>query len=336
MMLQSGGGVMIEPKPLAKLDKLDFDLIRELETDGRLGVTELSERLRASASTLANRIKGLKEGRAVRFLTLIHPAAIGNPRQVLIAVSTPPSQTEAVALRLAAAPQIHHVSIHTGRYDIFASLSLPQSTDLWQLINPILVSIPEISKAEVMLCLKIAKLSLSLLSPNSICLMDKEVGPFDLDGLDFRLLHYLRLDPRASYAELGEKVGCHRATARRRIERLLREEALQVAAVADPVRLGYPLRANIGLALRPGMVDKAAAAVAASPLTHHVVVTTGSFDMLFTTFFRDQAELSKFCSEYISTIPGIVTYETMVLMKVVKDNFGADWGFAAEAQPSLS
>jgi Lrp/AsnC family transcriptional regulator, regulator for asnA, asnC and gidA len=335
-MLQSGVGIMIEPKPPVRLDDLDFALIRELEADGRLSVTGLSERLRASRSTLANRIRRLEEGRAVRFLTLIHPAAIGNPRQILIAINTPPSQTEAVALRLAAAPQIHHVSIHTGRYDIFASLSLPQSTDLWQLINPILMSIPETSKAEVMLCLKIVKLSLSLLSPNSICLVDNEVGRSDLDSLDLRLLHYLRLDPRASYAELGEKVGCHRATSRRRIERLLRDETLQVVAVADPVQLGYPLRANTGLTLRPGMVDKAAAAVAASPLTHHVVVTTGSFDMLFTTFFRDQAELSKFCSEYISTIPGIVSYETMVLMKVVKDNFGADWGFAAEVQPSLS
>jgi len=207
---------------------------------------------------------------------------------------------------------------------------------LWQFINPRLASISEISRAEVMLGLKIVKLSLSLLSANSIRLLEKDMDKSDLDSLDFRLLHCLRFDPRASYAELAEKVGCSKATARRRLYRLLQDETLRVVAVADPVRLGYALRTNIALVVRPGMVDQAAAALAASPYTHHVIITTGSFGLLFTTFFRNQEELSKFCSVYIGTIPGIISYETMVLMKVVKDNFGADWGFGAEFPPSLS
>jgi len=101
--------------------------------------------------------------------------------------------------------------------------------------------------------------------------------------------------------------------------------------VADPIRLGYSIRANIGLGVRPGMIDQAASALAASPDTHHVVITTGSFDLLFTTFLKTQEDLSRFVREYLGTVPGVVSHEVMVLMKVTKDNLGADWGFSGQA-----
>jgi len=108
---------------------------------------------------------------------------------------------------------------------------------------------------------------------------------------------------------------------------LIEEQILQVIAVADPTRLGYTIRANIGLGVRPGMLDQAASVLSSSPDTHHVLITTGSFDLLCTTFFKTQEGLSRFVREYLGTVPGVVSDEVMVLMKVTKDNLGADWGF---------
>jgi hypothetical protein len=109
------------------------------------------------------------------------------------------------------------------------------------------------------------------------------------------------------------------------------DQVLQVIAVADPIRLGYRIRANIGLGVRPGMIDQAASALAASPDTHHIVITTGSFDLLCTTFLKTQDDLSSFVREYLGTVPGVVSHEVMVLMKVTKDNLGADWGFRTQS-----
>jgi len=316
-------------KQVSPLDELDLRLIGELERDGRQSVSELAGRLRMSWSTIADRLERLQQEKIIRFLTLIDPLAIGHTKQVLVAINAPPSRIDSVARRLADIREVYHVSIHTGRYDIFASVSLPEAVDLWDFVISSLAPIKDITRAETMVSLKVAKFSLSLLANRSIAAGRSEPLQRGLDGLDYRLLGQLRASPRSAYTSLAASAGCSKATARRRIERLIDDQVLQVIAVADPIRLGYSIRANIGLGVRPGMIDQAASALAASPDTHHVVITTGSFDLLFTTFLKTQEDLSRFVREYLGTVPGVVSHEVMVLMKVTKDNLGADWGFGA-------
>lgn len=316
-------------KQVPPLDELDLRLIAELERDGRQSVSELAGRLRLSWSTIADRLQRLQREKVIRFLTLIDPLAIGHTKQVLVAINAPPSQIDSVARRLAEIREVYHVSIHTGRYDIFASVSLPEAVDLWGFVSSSLAPIKEITRAETMVSLKVAKFSLALLANRSMSAGGGKPLQRSLDDLDYRLLGQLRASPRSAYTSLATSVGCSKATARRRIERLIEDQVLQVIAVADPIRLGYGIRANIGLAVRPGMIDQAASALAASPHTHHIVITTGSFDLLCTTFLKTQEDLSKFVREYLGTIPGVVSHEVMVLMKVTKDNLGADWGFGA-------
>jgi Lrp/AsnC family transcriptional regulator for asnA, asnC and gidA len=321
-------------RQVLQLDEIDLRLIAELERDGRQSVSELAGRLRLSWSTVADRLERLEQEKVIRFLTLIDPLAIGHTKQVLLAINAPPSQIDTVARRLADVPEVYHVSIHTGRYDIFASVSLPEAVDLWDFVSSSLTPIKDITRAETMVCLKVAKFSLSLLANSSIVTERTEPLQHRLDDLDYRLLRQLRVSPRSAYTSLGASAGCSKATARRRIERLIDGQILQVIAVADPIRLGYRIRANIGLGVRPGMIDQAASALAASPDTHHIVITTGSFDLLCTTFLKTQDDLSRFVREYLGTIPGVVSHEVMVLMKVTKDNLGADWGFRTQSSVS--
>ena len=318
-------------RQVPSLDGIDLLLITELERDGRQSTAELAERLKLSWSTVADRIRRLEQEKVIRFLTLVDPPAIGHTKQVLVAINAAPSQIDSVARRLADVREVYHVSIHTGRYDIFASVSLPQSVDLWEFVNSRLAPITDITRAETMISLKVAKFSLSLLANRSVLPAGSEPVQRVLDDLDHQLMRQLRANPRSAYTSLAASAGCSKATARRRIERLIDDQVLQVIAVADPVRLGYAIRANIGLGVRPGMIDKAATALAASPDTHHVVITTGSFDILFTTFFKTQDDLSRFVREYLGTVPGVMSHEVMVLMKVTKDNLGADWGFRAQS-----
>ena len=312
------------------LDDLDLLLIAELERDGRQSIAELAGRLRLSWSTVADRIRRLEQERVIRFLTLVDPLAIGHSKQVLVAINAPPSQIDSVARRLADVREVYHVSIHTGRYDIFASVSLPGTVDLWEFVSSRLAPITDITRAETMVSLKVAKFSLSLLANRDILPSRSEPLQRTLDALDYKLMRQLRASPRSAYTSLAASAGCSKATARRRIERLINDQVLQVIAVADPVGLGYTIRVNIGLGVRPGMIDQAAMALSASPDTHHVVITTGSFDLLFTTFFKTQDDLSRFVREYLGTVPGVISHEVMVLMKVTKDNLGADWGFRAQ------
>lgn len=313
---------------MTPLDELDLRIIAELERDGRQGVSEIAGRMRLSWATVDARLERLQKEKVIRFLTLVDPVAIGRNRDLLVAINAPPSHIDPVARRLAGIHEIYHVSIHTGRYDIFASVSLPQDLDLWEFVSSRLAPVKEITRAETMVTLKVAKFSLSLLASRGAD--GAHESPIrTLDPLDYRLLRCLRANPRSAYSAVAGSAGCSKATARRRIERMIADGSLQVRAVADPVRLGYNIRANIGLCVRPGMIDRAASVLCQSPDTHHVLITTGTFDILFTTFLKTHDDLSRFVREYLGTVPGVISHEVMVLMKVTKDNLGADWGFSA-------
>jgi len=312
------------------IDGLDLLLIEQLERDGRQSVASLAKTLDLSWSTVQDMIKRLEQERIIRFLTLVDPPAIGYTGQVLVGINTPPSQIDAVAKKLADVREIYHISIHTGRYDMLASVSLPQTADLWQFVNSGLAPITDISRAEVMVVLKTAKFSLSMLANRSILRSDRERPKQGLDDLDYRLMRELRAHPRASYPSLATSAGCSKATARRRLNKLMHDQVVQVIAVADPVRLGYCVRATTGLKVQPGMISQVATALASSPYTHHIIITTGSFDLLFTTFFKTHDDLSSFVGDFLGIIPGVISHEVMVLMKVAKDTFGADWGFTTQ------
>lgn len=318
---------MTERRPLV-LDGVDHLIVQELERDGRLSVAALSKRLRMSWSTVADKLVRLEQARVLRFLAIADTLALGYSKQLLVGISTPPSHIDSVTNSLLDIHEVYHVSIHTGRFDILASVSLPSDADLWEFVRSRLAPITDITRAEVMVCLKVVKFSLSLSENRSV--LPSRSGPVQpLDDLDVKLVRALRASPRASLPELAAVAGCSKATARRRVQRLLEDEVVKVVAAADPVRLGYGVRASIGLNVQPGMIDRAAAALSESPDTHHVLITTGSYDLLFTTFFRTHDELSAFIRDTLGTIPGVLSHETMVLMKVAKDNLGADWGFRA-------
>jgi len=185
-------------KQVSPLDELDLRLIGELERDGRQSVSELAGRLRMSWSTIADRLERLQQEKIIRFLTLIDPLAIGHTKQVLVAINAPPSRIDLVARRLADIREVYHVSIHTGRYDIFASVSLPEAVDLWDFVNSSLAPIKDITRAETMVSLKVAKFSLSLLANRSIAAGRSEPLQRGLDDLDYRLLGQLRASPPAA------------------------------------------------------------------------------------------------------------------------------------------
>jgi len=46
---------------LKKLDSLDFKIIRELATDGRISITDLAEKVQSSRPTVTNRLSRMKE-----------------------------------------------------------------------------------------------------------------------------------------------------------------------------------------------------------------------------------------------------------------------------------
>src|ERR1700716_181805 len=99
-----------------------------------------------------------------------------------------------------------------------------------------------------------------------------------LDETDKQILRALQRDGRVSYAELGPAVGLSAPAARARVQRLIDSGVVRVVGVTDPIALGLPAMAMLGVRA-DGDVREIADQVAAFDGVIYLVLTAGSFDM---------------------------------------------------------
>ena len=112
-----------------------------------------------------------------------------------------------------------------------------------------------------------------------------------LDPIDRQLIEALQKDGRASYADLAELVGLSPAATRLRVQRLLDAGVVQVVGVTDPLALGYPVMAALGVQRRAQRARASPTASPASTASSTSCSPSGSFDLLVEVLCEDSARL---------------------------------------------
>jgi Lrp/AsnC family transcriptional regulator for asnA, asnC and gidA len=152
----------------------------------------------------------------------------------------------------------------------------------------------------------------------------RDHGPAPLlDEVSKRITHQLQEDGRRPYAAIGKAVGLSEAAVRQRVQRLLESGVVQIVAVTDPLQVGFSRQAMIGLRTS-GDLTEVADRLAAMNEVDYVVVTAGSFDILVEVVCEDDDDLLNLISTRIRTIPGVVSTETFVYLKLRKQLY--NWG----------
>ena len=65
------------------------------------------------------------------------------------------------------------------------------------------------------------------------------------DELDRQIVELLRENGRRSNVEMAQVLGVSEGTVRKRLDRLLETNSLQVVGLPDPIAAGYPIRTLI-------------------------------------------------------------------------------------------
>lgn len=143
-----------------------------------------------------------------------------------------------------------------------------------------------------------------------------------MDGLDHRIVSLLQMDGRASNAALARELGVSEGTIRRRVSRLIQEDAISIAAVPNIEKLGYTTTAFIGLQVRPGKADDVADALAGLAEVHYASVTTGSYDVFIWVGLESAERLGEFLHTSIAAIDGVQRTETFVNLGIKKRTYG--------------
>ena len=143
----------------------------------------------------------------------------------------------------------------------------------------------------------------------------------NLDQLDLTILQEMEQDGRRSISDLGKKLGISRAYAGRRLQRLLDQQTTRIVSFTNPVVLGYETIALIGIQVVPGQINEAATKLADLPNIYLLVTTAGQQDIIIWTIFRSPTELSRFLSQDLGKVPGIISTETMIVLEMRKLSF---------------
>ncbi|MBA4866914.1 Lrp/AsnC family transcriptional regulator [Streptomyces sp. PSKA54] len=131
----------------------------------------------------------------------------------------------------------------------------------------------------------------------------------ELDTVDKTLIRRLQQDGRTSYTDLGKEVGLSAPAVRARVQRLTESGLLQFAAVTDPLKLGLPVMALIGIKVE-GRLREIINTLESIDSVIYLVSTAGSFDLFAEVVCRTMDELSEVINDSIRPIPGVREVES--------------------------
>jgi Lrp/AsnC family transcriptional regulator, regulator for asnA, asnC and gidA len=145
-----------------------------------------------------------------------------------------------------------------------------------------------------------------------------------LDDVAKQIIEQLQEDGRRAYTTIGRAVGLSEAAVRQRVQRLLDAGVMQIVAVTDPLQLGFPRQAMIGLRTN-GDLEQVADRLAELDEVDYVVITAGSFDLLTEVVCRNDDHLLEILQR-LRAVPGVVSTEAFVYLKLRKQTY--TWGTA--------
>lgn len=147
--------------------------------------------------------------------------------------------------------------------------------------------------------------------------------PPALDDVSKAIIEQLQQDGRRSYGSIGKAVGLSEAAVRQRVQRLLDSGVMQIVAVTDPMQVGFPREAMVGITVS-GDIEHVAEELEKLPEVNYLVICAGGFDVLAEVLAEDDDHLLTVINDRIRSLPGVLRAEAFVYLKLRKQIY--TWG----------
>lgn len=146
--------------------------------------------------------------------------------------------------------------------------------------------------------------------------------PRSLDRVDRSIIEALQKNGRESFRRIAARIGVSEATIRARYARLCEDNILQVAAITNPLGLGFDAQAMVGIRTA-GSPEPVADEISTWDEADYVVITAGRFDILAELLCADRRHLLDLTNR-IRALADVVSTETFLYLELRKQLY--DWG----------
>lgn len=136
-----------------------------------------------------------------------------------------------------------------------------------------------------------------------------------IDEIDLRIINALQLAPRSTWLSLAGPLELDAATLARRWNRLSESSLAWVTVTPGPQVLAGIVTAIIEIDCSPALLDAISSHL--TGLAHAVTIeaSTGRADLLVTAGTADLASMSRFISEEVATIDGVLATRTSIVTR---------------------
>ena len=308
-----------------RLDEYDLGIIAQLENNGRCGLVEMADALGIHRNTVRVKLNRLIRKRVIKPAVYVDPRMLGYRAPAIIGIKVVPSEVERVATRVAALPNIHHVHVCLGRYDILLAGSLFRDEDeLLSFVTNELSKTPGVVDVETMITVGMGKVNFavvdgdSLQSERPMSTREREFLGASLGEDDYAIIRELQHDSRQSAFALAAAVGMNRNVVATKLKRLIDQSIVRAVVIADPLAMGYRVMAVFGLSVLPGQIDVVSAGLRNMKSLQTSVLCIGRYNMMVWCLYRDLDELYGTMTTELAKIPGLREVETMLILRTKK------------------
>jgi DNA-binding Lrp family transcriptional regulator len=289
------------------LDEIDRKLMIALSKDGRYSYAKLARELGIKPATVAKRVDSMLKDGIFTISAIPNPVNMGYKVMSVINLDVELTQVDRVCDRLAENPSISYISTTFGRFDILLMAEYRNLESLYKLVKEEIPNMEGIKGVETYIVSEMRKRYQAPINPGPV-----SQKPASISEIDDELIRELRKNGRATFTSLAKKYGVSAAMVSRRVSSLVKRNVIQITIAPNPVKLGRPIVAYVGMQVQPNKLDKVASRLSAYSQIPQVMTLISGYDIIAVVAFSNLEELSKFIMKEIASIDGVTNVETLV------------------------
>lgn len=317
---------MIEPDTPTEAD---LALVHALQLRPRATWVELAAAFEVTPATVARRWNRLADGGAAWITAAPGPRFSGSGCIAFVGVRCEPGHKDGVVDALTGDSQAVTVEITAGSTDLLLTVITPDLPSLRSYLLGRVDRIAGITSTTTMLATRIhtegSRWRLQSLSPGQVNALhpadSTETFPVlarQRSELDRALLAALQEDGRISWADAARSTGTTEATARRRIQTLLRSgEVVLRCDVAAP-QFGWPVVASLWGQAPPSELEHIARDLGRTPEIRLAATVTGTQNLLLSAWLHAIEDVQRLEAELESTLPSLTLLDRVVNLRTAK------------------
>lgn len=145
-----------------------------------------------------------------------------------------------------------------------------------------------------------------------------------IDQTDRKIIKLLQKNGRMPNTEIAKNTGINETTVRYRMQRLIKEEYIEIAAIINPTKLGNGVEGSIRIRADIKHMKQVTQALKRIPELFYVARVSGKADFNTNFSVKDMQSARKLIDR-INTIDGVTDTDMVTVLEYVKERYDYDW-----------